>query len=361
MVDEKHESRPLSKLNATPKANLKRSSSAAKAFTTPRNRKRISNPDKFRSVQNPKAKSIAVPKARVIAKALVFHSPKRTGRIKTSVELKTPVGKLCATMSKLEITSAKKQPLETKTPVGKLCAAMSKHDIASVKKQVGLPLGTTSRKQFRGREVKSRVYDSSNSRNHKGQEVKVLKKEKRKKKEKDLELKQNCDEDENKNGSSDMEIDVKRSRGGSLEGCSQSDRSKDAETNGKEECLKSVKTTLEPRCDEHQVEASSETSRREMSILPCSEERASGDSDQVMTRGATDHTEKTNSRDENSSHDVDNDDKENSFPTDDKENDGENESDEKENASASDGNRCEPLSSFTSSFIFWNLLFSHWT
>lgn len=282
-----------------------------------------------------------MPKTRVLAKALVFHSPKKSVKFKTSTELKTPVRKLCAARSKLELASGKKQTLESKTPMGKLCVAMSKLEIASGKKQA-LPLGATSRKQFRAREVKSRVYDSLNSHNHKGQEAKSLKNVKRKKREKDLEIKQSCKD--NKDGSSDMEIDEKRARGGSLEGCSQSGGFNDGETNGNAECLKTVKTSKLPS-DEHPVEALLETSREDLSTLPSSEERPSENSDQTITNDSSDQAEKTKSCEEkeNRTEDGENDDKENSFPFDDKENDGENESAEKENASASDGNRCEPL------------------
>ncbi|PON83384.1 neurofilament heavy protein [Trema orientale] len=316
----KDKTRPISKLTATPKANLKKSSAATKAFTTPRNRKRSSNPDTFKSVRNAKATNIVVPKTRVIAKALVFHSPKKACRTKTSLELKTPVGKLCAAMSKLEIASAKKQTIGCNRP---------------------LPSDRTSRKQFRGREVKSRVYDSLYSHSHKDQEAKPLKNIKRRRKEKDL--KQSCgpvSHEDDENDSSDMEIDH-RSRDGSLEGCSESGTSKNGETNGREVSL-NFKESSEPPSEEHPVEAFSETSKGDISTLSSSEERAPGDSDYQNSLDVTEPVRKTNDASEekrNSPQDIDNDDKENALPYDNTGNDGEViDNDEKEN-SASDENR----------------------
>ncbi|XP_024165481.2 uncharacterized protein LOC112172388 [Rosa chinensis] len=74
IVDAKDKARPLhTKITATtPNVKAKQPSSVAKALTTPRNRKPISNPDTFRSVRNSKAKNVVVPKNRVVAKALVF-------------------------------------------------------------------------------------------------------------------------------------------------------------------------------------------------------------------------------------------------------------------------------------------------
>ncbi|PIN04514.1 hypothetical protein CDL12_22954 [Handroanthus impetiginosus] len=84
---------------------------AAKYLTTPRNNRCAQNQSSFRSVQNPKPSKIDVPKSRMVAKALVFHSPKKTIKVKTSVELRTPVSKLCEGMKKLEISSQKKRVL----------------------------------------------------------------------------------------------------------------------------------------------------------------------------------------------------------------------------------------------------------
>ncbi|KAF5936995.1 hypothetical protein HYC85_024501 [Camellia sinensis] len=108
-IDAKEKVKPLSKLTSTPKAKAKQV--AAKYLTTPRNKKCLPNQDSFRSVQNSKPSSIAVPKNRIVAKALVFHSPKKAITIKTSSELRTPLTKICEGMKRLEITSQRKRVL----------------------------------------------------------------------------------------------------------------------------------------------------------------------------------------------------------------------------------------------------------
>ncbi|KAI7990640.1 hypothetical protein LOK49_LG12G00607 [Camellia lanceoleosa] len=108
-IDAKEKVKPLSKLTSTPKAKAKQV--AAKYLTTPRNKKCLPNQNSFRSVQNPKPSSIAVPKNRIVAKALVFHSPKKAITIKTSSELRTPLTKICEGMKRLEITSQRKRML----------------------------------------------------------------------------------------------------------------------------------------------------------------------------------------------------------------------------------------------------------
>nr|XP_034914293.1 uncharacterized protein LOC118048631 [Populus alba] len=90
MVDQKVKVKPLAKRNATPNVREKQSSVASKALTTPRNKKRLSNPDAFRSVRNPKAMDIA--NSRVVAKAL-FRSPNKSVSTKTLTELDTTVKK----------------------------------------------------------------------------------------------------------------------------------------------------------------------------------------------------------------------------------------------------------------------------
>ncbi|CAN1821348.1 hypothetical protein LINPERHAP1_LOCUS29468 [Linum perenne] len=132
--------KPLSKQISTPNLKARQpSTTLAKALTTPRNRKPVfQDPASFRSVRNPKAiTALGLPKKREVAKTLVFHSPKKQAR-----KTKTPpneidnVKTLCAGMKKLEITDGKKQVTRNKTA----------------------PLDGP-KKQFRGREVKSRVYD----------------------------------------------------------------------------------------------------------------------------------------------------------------------------------------------------------
>ncbi|KAK1414580.1 hypothetical protein QVD17_30327 [Tagetes erecta] len=81
---------------------------AAKYMTTPRNK--VCHPDAnaFRSVQNTKTTTVDVPKSRTVAKALVFRSPKKAIVLKKSVELHTPLKKICEGMKRLGITSQKK-------------------------------------------------------------------------------------------------------------------------------------------------------------------------------------------------------------------------------------------------------------
>ncbi|KAB2603733.1 hypothetical protein D8674_004738 [Pyrus ussuriensis x Pyrus communis] len=238
MADAENRARkPLHKICATPNVKAKQPTAVSKALTTPRNRKPISNSETFRSVRNPKLKNIVVPEnSRPVAKALVFHSPKKPVTTKASMERSSPVGKICSAMKKLEITSGKKHVLG----YNKL-----------------LPLDT-SRKQFRGREVKSRVFDSLRSNNCKGQEAKTLKRENMEK-----DLRQHCDpaprEEVDDNDSSDMEVD-KKSREGALEGFSMSATSQSGRLNG-----------------ENQVEILSETLNGDTTSLSGSEERDSNE------------------------------------------------------------------------------------
>ncbi|KAL2477408.1 hypothetical protein Fot_46422 [Forsythia ovata] len=81
---------------------------AAKYLTTPRNKKCLPNSNSFHSVQNPKPTTIEISKSHSVAKTLVFHSPKKAIKIKTSMELHTPLTKLREGMKRLEITSKKK-------------------------------------------------------------------------------------------------------------------------------------------------------------------------------------------------------------------------------------------------------------
>ncbi|KAK8616539.1 hypothetical protein V6N13_018087 [Hibiscus sabdariffa] len=138
--------------------------SSTKALTTPRNRKGISNPSTFRSVRNPKPTTIEVPKDRVVAKALVFHSPKKVVKLKKSVEWSSSLRKICATMKKLEINDGSK-----------------KNALGCNNKPLDAP-----RKQFRGREVKSRVFDSLHCQKQKTEEAKSVKRLKKKNSDKDL-------------------------------------------------------------------------------------------------------------------------------------------------------------------------------
>lgn len=106
---EKEKAKPPTNPMSTPKTRTKQV--AAKYLTTPRSKKCIPDANSFRSVQNPKPTSVAVPKNRLAAKALVFSSPKKAISLKKSVELRTPLTKLCEGMKRLEVTSQKKRLL----------------------------------------------------------------------------------------------------------------------------------------------------------------------------------------------------------------------------------------------------------
>ncbi|CAI9104188.1 OLC1v1002815C1 [Oldenlandia corymbosa var. corymbosa] len=118
--------KPVSKLCSTPKAKGKEV--AAKYLTTPRNKKCIAKADVFRSVQSTKP-SVVVPKDRAVAKTLTFPSPKKAFNLKASVELRTPLSKLCDKMKKLEITSQKKTPRVRPSQQSKQCGDRPKKSL----------------------------------------------------------------------------------------------------------------------------------------------------------------------------------------------------------------------------------------
>lgn len=95
-----------SKVGSTPVAKTRQV--AAKYMTTPRNKVCHPNPSSFRSVQNPRKTTVDVGKSRTVAKALVFRSPKKAVVVKKSVELHTPLMKICEGMKRLGVTSQKK-------------------------------------------------------------------------------------------------------------------------------------------------------------------------------------------------------------------------------------------------------------
>ncbi|KAE9595042.1 hypothetical protein Lal_00041167 [Lupinus albus] len=192
----KHLSKKVPASSATPNAKVRQSPAVAKALTAPRNQK-ISNLEQFRTVQSKKAMNVVVPKSRVVAKALVFHSPKKVKVVKamSSIELNTPMKALCSAMKKLELYGAKKNE--------EGCSNT-------------MPVAST-RKQFRGREVKSRVFDSLYSNNRKAPEANTVKCLKENKVKSMLKRQVTMPHEEAENcDSSNMEIDDK-SRGGSLE------------------------------------------------------------------------------------------------------------------------------------------------
>ncbi|KAK2648627.1 hypothetical protein Ddye_016116 [Dipteronia dyeriana] len=297
MVDDKVKARPLFPKNSpTQNEKTKQSSAPAKSLTTPPNKKHLSNPGTFRSVRNPNPTSIVVPKNRVVAKALVFHSPKKTVNINTSAELSTRMKAICAGMKKLEITGGKKQK--------------SSHNKT-------LPL-EGSRKLFRGREVKSRVYDSLRSKNCQGKEVKSPKRSKKKNV-------QWAPVEAIENDSSDLEIEEK-SRNGLMEARSTSNSSKSNERKEHdEECLLSKKKLEFPLSEYKGEEAiSGNTSRSNMTYLSNCGEDNNTINDGSDNEAKTDsNSEKVKVMDANKENPTSSDDKENeskAMSSDDKEN-----------------------------------------
>lgn len=305
MVDGKVKGRALPMHSETPMGKEKQSSVLVKSLTTPRNKKGLSNHDRFRSVRNPKPTTIAVPKNKIVAKALVFHSPKKTVKIKTSADLGSRMRTICAGMKKLEISSCNKP----------------------------LPVDA-SRKQFRGREVKSRVYDSLRSQNCLTREAKSAKC--LKKKEKNLlPSSSSAPYEQNENDSSDMEIEGK-SRNGSLEVCSTSGTSKNNED---KECLITLTT-------ENKDQVVSGTSISNTTSITNSGEKNEGghdiadfpapsEEDGKMNAGSSVESQIKPTQEEGVMND------ENENASNDKENAREvmDNSDDKENASSSDTNR----------------------
>ncbi|KAL2342015.1 hypothetical protein Fmac_009955 [Flemingia macrophylla] len=198
MTDNNVKKKPVSKVAATPNAKVKQPPSVARALTTPRNhQKKVSNVEQFRSVQSKKTLTVGVPKSRVVAKALVFHSPKKVVKIKSSIELKTPMRALCSAMKKLELNGVKKNGEGSKD---------------------SLPVAA-SKRQLKGREVKSRVFDSLYSNNRKEPDTNPVTSSKKKKVKNGMQKRQVTARHEN--DSSDMEMDEKP-RCASLERCHES-------------------------------------------------------------------------------------------------------------------------------------------
>ncbi|KAJ0236752.1 Neurofilament heavy protein [Hirschfeldia incana] len=142
--------------NATPhKAKAvkgKEESSVPQKALTERKKKQMQSPAGFRSVQHPRpAAATRAAENRVVAKALVFASPKKLVKLKRSVELSSSVKKLCSGMRKLEVESKRKG--------------------LGVSDKVGTST-TPSKKPLRTREVKSRVFDSVLSQKQIGEKVK---------------------------------------------------------------------------------------------------------------------------------------------------------------------------------------------
>ncbi|XP_042478703.1 uncharacterized protein LOC122059738 isoform X2 [Macadamia integrifolia] len=102
MGDKKLKLHPISRLKSASNMKATQSSVNAKALTTPRYKKCLQGSDPFRSAQNPKT-TVSLTKNRVVSKALIFHTPKKSEKVKNSLT------ELRAQMKKLDITSQKKQ------------------------------------------------------------------------------------------------------------------------------------------------------------------------------------------------------------------------------------------------------------
>ncbi|KAK1359148.1 Neurofilament heavy protein [Heracleum sosnowskyi] len=163
-VKEKVGSHPKINLSSTPMVKGKQV--ASKYMTTPRNKRNLSHQTSFRSVQNPRPSKIAVPKSRLVAKALVFRSPKKDIPNEAAVELNTPLTKLCEGMKRLEIKSQRKRLLgyTGKMANGTKCtqnttATESSRKQRTIQDGKCLPL---SHRNCKGKEAKSLKTDKSN-------------------------------------------------------------------------------------------------------------------------------------------------------------------------------------------------------
>ncbi|KAF8057705.1 hypothetical protein N665_1256s0013 [Sinapis alba] len=145
---------PTRKNATTPKTKAvkgKEESSVPHKALTERKKKQMQSPAGFRSVQHPRTTATRATENRVVAKALVFGSPKKLVKLKRSVELSSSVKKLRSVMRKLEV-ERKRKGLEGNGKVGTST--------------------TPSKKPLRTREVKSRVFDSVLSQKQIGEKVK---------------------------------------------------------------------------------------------------------------------------------------------------------------------------------------------
>ncbi|KAJ4963136.1 hypothetical protein NE237_023075 [Protea cynaroides] len=207
MADKRLKAHPISRLNSASNAKVKQSSVAAKALTTPRHKKHIPDPELLRSAQNPKT-SVSLTKNRVVSKALIFNTPKKNERVKTSLH-SHKVTELCSQMKKLEITSQQKQ--------GRSRIVSSRYNTCNDSNKV--PTSNTSKAHLRTRKLKSPaevslIYQGSKD----GQVAESSRCLKSKTKSNLPGRKQSVPHEQIDDDTSDMEIDGK-SRDGSLKGC----------------------------------------------------------------------------------------------------------------------------------------------
>ncbi|KAL6517549.1 hypothetical protein OROMI_033250 [Orobanche minor] len=125
--------RPLSILKSTTPVT-KTKQVAAKYLTTPRHKKCIQSDNSFRSVRKlkPSSSNTDESEGRVVSKALVFHSPKKTIKVTTSVEMCIPVSRLCEGVNKLEISNQRKLASKSSKNLGRNLKAKSGKSIKSV-------------------------------------------------------------------------------------------------------------------------------------------------------------------------------------------------------------------------------------
>ncbi|XP_035834910.1 uncharacterized protein LOC110885324 isoform X3 [Helianthus annuus] len=107
--DPQNKSGPRSKVGSAPVIRSRQV--ASRYMTTPRNKMSQPKHNSFLSVPNSKATDVDGPKSGTVAKGLVFRSPKKAITLEKSVELHTPVTKICEGTKRLEIlTGSRSKP-----------------------------------------------------------------------------------------------------------------------------------------------------------------------------------------------------------------------------------------------------------
>lgn len=154
---------------ATPKTKAvkgKESSSVPHKALTERKKKQMQSPAAFRSVQHPRpAAATRATESRVVAKALVFGSPKKLVKLKRSVERKLEVGskiKGLGVNNKVEAsTTPSKTPLRTREVKSRVFDS-----VLSQKKQIGEKVKGSATLKKRVKEKKEPVVSSDPSKAH---------------------------------------------------------------------------------------------------------------------------------------------------------------------------------------------------
>ncbi|XP_042520891.1 uncharacterized protein LOC122094216 isoform X2 [Macadamia integrifolia] len=226
MADKPIKSHPISRLNSASNAKAKQSSVAAKALTTPRPKRCLPGPDPLRSVQNPKT-SVSLTKNRVVSKALIFHTPKKNERVKTSLHSHNPVTELCEQVKKLEINKQKQ---------GRSRVVSSRYNNSN-----NVPTSNTSKAHLRPRKLRIQAEVSFISQGSKDGKVAKSSRCLKSKTKSNLPIcNQSLSHERIDDDNSDMEIDGK-SRDGSLEASSGSGSSGNDEKTGHDKPLMIVK------------------------------------------------------------------------------------------------------------------------